>query len=245
MLTNPLFHRLHLLTGESAMEQLHKTRVAVFGIGGVGSWAVEALVRSGVQNMTIVDHDEVNITNVNRQLQATPATVGQPKVEALKSRLETLNPEIKVETVPMMFGPANSDKFDLSRFDYVLDCIDSLACKTELIVRTHRAGTTLFSAMGAACKLDPTKIRMDSIWKTQGCPLARIVRKNLRAAGFEGDFQAVFSAEVIAPTEPRAREILEDGSTKKVNGSAMHITATFGMFLAGLVIQDVIRISSS
>jgi tRNA A37 threonylcarbamoyladenosine dehydratase len=259
MAVNPIYQRLQLLTGTPALQRLNRTKVAIFGIGGVGSWAAEALVRSGVLDITLVDNDVVCITNVNRQLQATTRNVGKAKVTELSDRLLTLNPRCTISARQEVYEPANADQFDLAAFDYVLDCIDSISCKVELITRAVAAGTSLLSSMGAAGKLDVTQIRVGSIWETQGCPLARIIRRRLREAGFAGDFQTVFSPEALAPVEQTnvacgthkchcPTFIPADGSehkdwcaTKKViNGSAVHITATFGMFLAGLLIQDVV-----
>ncbi len=259
MAVNPIFHRLELLTGSRAVKKLNEINVAVFGIGGVGSWAAEALVRSGVKTITLVDNDVVCITNVNRQLQATVKNVGQCKVDQLKLRLELLNPHVKVTALQKIYEPETANSFNLSQFDYVLDCIDSLSCKLDLIQRTQAVGATLYSSMGAACKLDPTQIQIASIWETEGCGLARLIRRRLRKEGFEGDFQVVFTPEVLLPVEKNTNVACgthscmcpeftpEDGSehkdwcsTKKViNGSAVHITATFGMFLAGMVVQDV------
>lgn len=259
MAANPIFQRLELLTGSAALAILQRSRVAVFGLGGVGSWAAEALVRSGVGAVTLVDNDVVCITNVNRQLQATARNVGEPKAAALAARLADLNPRCALTPVQKVYEPAAADGFDLGSFDYVLDCIDSIANKVDLILRTFAAGATLFSSMGAASKLDPTRIQVASIWETQGCPLARIVRRKLREAGFDGDFQTVFSPEVLPPvaatsvacgthkcfcpdfTPADGGEHKDWCATKKIiNGSAVHITATFGMFLAGLVVQDAL-----
>lgn len=229
--TNPIFQRLALLTGEPALKRINRARVAVFGLGGVGSWAAEALARSGIQNLTLVDNDLVDPSNVNRQLQATCSNVGQPKVLELKKRLADLNPLARITPLSRFYSPENAGDFKLDEFDYVLDCIDSLESKTLLIRRTIAAGTTLFSSMGAARKLDPTRIRIASIWETQGCPLARVMRRNLRAAHFEGDFLTVFSPENLPPAAKAG-----PGSP---NGSAVHVTATFGLWLAGLVVQDL------
>ena len=254
-----IYQRLQLLTGTPALRRLNDARVAIFGVGGVGSWAAEALVRSGVLDLTLVDNDVVCITNVNRQLQATTKNVGRSKVAELAERLALLNPRCRVTTLQKVYEPATADEFDLGAYDYVLDCIDSISCKVELIRRATAAGATLYSSMGAASKLDPTRIRVGSVWETEGCPLARIIRRRLREAGFDGDFQAVFSPEVLPPVEHTnvacgthkcfcPEFVPADGSehrdwcaTKKViNGSAVHVTATFGMFLAGLVIQDAV-----
>ncbi len=260
MAVNPIYQRLQLLTGTTALHRLNQTRVIIFGLGGVGSWAAEALVRSGVLDITLVDNDVVCITNVNRQLQATTGNVGKPKVDELKARLLTLNPRCNITALQKVYEPASAGDFDLAAYDYVLDCIDSISCKVELITRTVAAGTKLFSAMGAAGKLDPTRIGVASIWETRGgCPLARLIRRRLRAVDFAGDFQAVYSTEFLPPVENTNVDcgthkchcpdyIPADGTehkdwcaTKKViNGSAVHITATFGMFLSGMLIQDVV-----
>lgn len=260
MAVNPIYQRLQLLTGTPALRRLNRTRVAIFGLGGVGSWAAEALVRSGVLELTLVDNDVVCITNVNRQLQATSQNVGHSKVAEMQSRLVSLTPRCRITAIQKVYEPATAGDFDLADYDYVLDCIDSISCKTELITRTIAAGTRLYSSMGAAAKLDPSRIRVDSIWRTQGCPLARIIRRRLRETDFAGDFETVYSPEALAPVEHTSVEcgthrcfcpdyVPDDGSehkdwcaTKKViNGSAVHVTATFGMFLAGLVVQDAVR----
>ncbi len=259
MTDKPVFHRLRLLTGAAALELLQRSRVAVFGLGGVGSWAAEALVRSGVGHLTLVDNDVVCITNVNRQVQATSGNVGRPKTTELASRLADLNPRCKLTPLQRAYEPATADSFAWDDFDYVLDCIDSINDKVHLIMRTRAAGITLYSSMGAASKLDPTRIRTASIWETAGCPLARVVRRKLREAGFEGDFQTVFSPEVIPPVAdpdtdggasgcyrpdftPDEGDKHRDRSAarKIINGSAVHITAIFGMMLAGLVVQDAV-----
>ncbi len=260
MSVNPIYQRMQLLTGTPALHRLNATKVAVFGIGGVGSWAAEALVRSGILDITLVDNDVVCITNVNRQLQATTKNVGQSKVAELAARLETLNPRCKITPMQKVYDPNKPGEFDLGSYDYVLDCIDSISCKVDLIVRSVAAGAQLYSALGASGKLDPSQIRVASIWETQGpCPLARLVRRKLRSAHFGGDFQAVFSDEVATIAEQTSVAcgthkchcpafVPDDGSEHKdwcatknvILGSAMHITATFGMFLSGLVIQDVV-----
>lgn len=260
MAINPIYQRLQLVVGTPSMNRLNKIRVAIFGLGGVGSWSAEALVRSGITDLTLIDNDVICITNVNRQLQATTKNVGKSKVEELRDRLRTLNPRCQITTIQKVYQPDNAQEFDLGSYDYVLDCIDSISCKVELIRQTVSAGTTLFSAMGAAAKLDATQIRVGSIWETVGCPLAKLMRRHLRAAGFEGDFQTVFSSEPMVRVEHTSvacgthkchcpEYLPDDGSEHKnwcatktvINGSAVHVTATFGMFLSGMVIQDVAR----
>ena len=258
---NPLFQRLQLLTGSPALAHLGRSRAAVFGIGGVGSWAAEALVRSGVGAITLVDNDVVCITNVNRQLQATTKNVGQPKAEALAERLRLLNPRCEVTPVVRACEPATVDTFEVGQYTYVLDCIDSITCKVALIRAAHAAGCTLFSAMGAAAKLDPTQVRVSSIWESHGCPLAKWIRRRLRESGFQGDFPVVWSPENLEPVEqssvacgthtchcPKFVPLLDgveehrDWCAEKrvINGTAVHMTAIFGMMLAGLVVQDAV-----
>lgn len=259
MAVNPVLQRMQLLTGTPALKRLGACRVAIFGIGGVGSWAAEALARSGVGHLTLVDNDVVCVTNVNRQLQATVRNVGKAKVDELKARLAEVNPKCRVEAVQKVYDPDTADDFELDRYDYVLDCIDSISCKVDLILRATSSGPTLFSSMGAACKLDPTQIQVVSIWDTVGCALARLIRKKLRQSGFPGNFMTVYSPESLPPVESTSVAcgthtchcpsfVPEDGGEHKdwcaakkvINGSAVHITATFGMYLAGLVIQDVV-----
>jgi tRNA A37 threonylcarbamoyladenosine dehydratase len=259
MAINPIYQRMQLLTGTPALRRLNDVRVIVLGLGGVGSWAAEALVRSGVTNLTLVDNDVICITNVNRQLQATTKNVGKAKVDELADRLLTLNPRCRITRFQQVYEPETANLFELGTYDYVLDCIDSISRKVDLIIRSTAAGAKLYSSMGAAAKLDPTLIRVASIWETEGCPLARVMRQKLRAAGFAGDFKTVFSPEYLAPVEHTnvacgthtchcPAYVPADGSEHKdwcsakkvINGSAVHITATFGMFLAGLVVQDVV-----
>ena len=238
MTTDPIFKRMQMLTGEPAMKKLNQTKVIVFGVGGVGSWAADALVRSGIETITIVDGDDVGSTNVNRQLQATCHNVGQPKVHELRKRLELLNPKVNITSLQAAYAPDTADSFDLEGYDYILDCIDSVANKAELIQHAGRLNVQLFSSMGAACKLDPSQIRVGSVWDIAGCSLAKSLRRRLRRLGFDGDLQTVYSEENVPANEQTSDP---GGYRKSVNGSAAHITATFGMFLAGMVIQDVIK----
>ena len=260
MAVNPIYQRMQLLTGTPALSRLNYTNVAIFGVGGVGSWAAEALVRSGILNLTLIDNDVICITNVNRQLQATTKNVGKAKVDELKERLLSLNPRCNITAIQKVYNLQNAKEFDLPSFDYVLDCIDSISCKVDLITQATAAGATLYSALGAAGKLDPTQIRVASIWETQGpCPLARLIRRKLRSVHFGGDFQAVFSSEPVIIAEQTnvacgthkchcPAYVPADGSEhqdwcaskKVINGSAVHITAAFGMFMSGLLIQDVV-----
>ncbi|MDR2054053.1 MAG: tRNA threonylcarbamoyladenosine dehydratase [Treponema sp.] len=195
MAVDPIFQRLALLAGQEAMDALGGARVVVFGIGGVGSWCAEALVRSGVGHITVVDSDTVCVTNINRQVQATGATVGEFKTEALARRLLEINPRCEVIPCGRVFRRESAADFGIEKADYVIDAIDSLTCKLDLIEYCARARVPLFSSMGMAQKLDPTRLKTADIWDTEGCPLARLVRAGLRKRGFAGRFTVVYSDE--------------------------------------------------
>jgi tRNA A37 threonylcarbamoyladenosine dehydratase len=255
---DPRFQRLTLLTGAEAARALAEKRVIVFGVGGVGSWCAEALVRSGVGAVDIVDSDTVCITNINRQVQATSRTVGLSKTETLKDRLLEINPSCKITAWGKVFSRETADIFGIAGADYVIDAIDSLSHKLDLIEIAHAAGTKIFSCMGMAQKLDPTRLKTADIWETSGCPLARLVRQGLRKRGFTQRFTAIYSDEVLplhagtgaacgsaqclcsARDRDDPNAPVEWCSSKKViNGSAVTVTARAGMILASLVIRDV------
>ncbi|MDR1319636.1 MAG: tRNA threonylcarbamoyladenosine dehydratase [Treponema sp.] len=248
---NPLFQRLSLLTGADVLEKIAAARVMIFGLGGVGSWCAEALVRSGVGKIDIIDSDAVCVTNVNRQVQATSKTVGFSKAAALKERLLEINPACEVAAQDRVFSRENAAVFNIEGAAYVIDAIDSLAHKLDLIEITCAAGAALFSSMGMAQKMDPTRLRTAGIWETRGCPLARLVRQGLRKRGFSGSFTVVYSDERL----PLHREAgLACGSArclcsgkgvewcsgkKVINGSVVTVTASAGMILASLVLRDL------
>lgn len=227
MTSGNMFDRLQILIGSEAQQRLARTRVAVFGLGGVGGWAAEGLCRSGVGHLTLVDSDVVDITNLNRQVQTHQGNLGRPKAEELRQRLLGIAPQAEIAVVREFYTAENAEEFHLASFDFVLDCIDSVPSKADLIIRASAAGATVYSSMGAAFKLDPTLIRSDSLWKTEGCALARVIRRRLRDLGFAGDVQAVFSPETVAVTD------------RSVNGSAVFVTACFGLTLAGMVVRTV------
>lgn len=255
MATNPAFQRLQLLVGSSTLDMLRECRVIVFGTGGVGSWCAEALVRSGVGRITLVDNDTICVTNINRQLQATTRNVGRSKVVELREHLLSIHPRVEVDAVQEVYELANRDRFDLHAYDYVIDAIDSYTHKMELIEHAWETGSRIFSSMGAASRMDSTKIRTASLWDARMDPFARILRRGLRRRNFRGDLQVVYSEEL--PLEPVDKTSVACGThhcfcrsedpdhrdwcvTKQViNGSAMHVTASFGMALAGLVLQNV------
>lgn len=232
-------HRAELLLGGEALDRLARTRVLLFGVGGVGSWCAEGLLRSGVGHLTLVDPDRICETNVNRQLQATTQNLGQVKVFALRDRLLEIRPEAQVLAVDRPWNRDTRGSFDLGDADYVIDAIDSLNNKVELLRAAHATGARVLSAMGAAAKLDPTRIRVASIWESERCHLARQVRKRLRRRGFDGDFRCVYSDEP-AQGDGLDGAAAEEGATARIHGSVVHMTATFGMILAGLVVQDAL-----
>lgn len=260
----PFFNRTRLLLGDEKMHTLDHCRVIIFGVGGVGSWCAEGLVRSGVTHITIVDSDRVCITNVNRQMMATANTIGMVKVEALKDRLKEINPEVEIEAIQAIYSEETASQFNLDSYDYVIDAIDSLKDKAALILHATRSKAKFFSSMGAALKLDPTKIEVAEFWKVKGCPLARALRQRFkkRKEFPKKKFLCVFSEEVLsnvgkesscgtdrcvcpktekAPGNPDLSNHEWCSSKAQINGSLMHITAIFGLTLAGLVIKDITK----
>lgn len=242
-----IFSRVELLTGPEAMERIARSRVILFGIGGVGSWTAEALVRSGIGHLTIVDADDVAVSNINRQLMATHSTVGKAKTEALRERLLDINPETSVTCITKIYSGETADEFELDSYDYVIDAIDSLAHKATLILNACRSRARLFSSMGAARKMDPTRIDVAEFWKVKGCPLAAALRRRFKHNGTmpRKKFRCVYSDELV-PNSGEADITAGTSGTMTygkvaVNGALCHITAIFGMTLAGLVIEDICR----
>ena len=214
-----IFRRTELLLGDKSMEQLGSKRVIIFGVGGVGSWCAESLVRSGIRHLTIVDSDRVCITNINRQLMATSKTVGQVKVEALKERLLSINPQAEITALQQIFTAETADSFDIGSYDYIIDAIDSLKDKTLLILMATQTEARFFSSMGAALKLDPTKGHNATCGTEQCmCPKAK-----------------------VGPGDPTLLNHEWCTSKAQINGTLAHITAIFGFMLAGLVIQDIVK----
>ena len=258
-----IFRRTELLVGEESMELLSSKRVIIFGVGGVGSWCAESLVRSGIQHLTIVDSDRVCITNINRQLMATTKTVGQVKVDALRERLLTINPAADIVALQQIFTAETADSFNLANYDYIIDAIDSLKDKQLLILMACGLKVKFFSSMGAALKMDPTRIKVAEFWKVQGDPLARALRRRFKETKQfpRRKFLCVYSDELLqnkghnatcgtekcvcpkAKTGPGDPNLLNHewcSSKAQINGTLAHITAIFGFMLAGLVIKDAI-----
>ena len=259
-----IFQRAELLLGSDEMELFRQTRVIIFGVGGVGSWCAEALVRTGIGHLTIVDSDVVCPSNINRQLMATTLTVGVPKVACLRERLLTINPEADIVAFQTVYNEQTAGTFDLSSYDYVIDAIDSLKDKTLLILMATQTQAKFYSSMGAALKLDPTRIKTAEFWKVQGDPLARALRKRFKRDGQypKRKFQCVYSDELlenkghnatcgteqcmcpkakVGPGDPTLLNHEWCSSKAQINGTLAHITAIFGFMLAGLVIQDAVK----
>lgn len=259
-----LFNRAELLLGSDVMEAVVGTRAIVFGVGGVGSWCAECLVRSGVGKLTIVDSDRVCVTNINRQLMATTKTVGQVKVEVLKNRLLEINPDAEITALQKIYNHETADEFDLNQYDYIIDAIDSLKDKALLILRACQTRAVFFSSMGAALKMDPTQIRVAEFWKVRGCPLGAALRKKFKHMKVKPahKFRCVYSEELLenrgpnhvcgtaanmcpkvidGPGDPALVNHEWCSSKAQVNGSMAHITAIFGFTIAGLVLDDIYR----
>ena len=246
------YSRTQLLLGKEAMETLHHSRVAVFGIGGVGGYTVEALARSGVGALDLIDDDKVCLTNLNRQILATRKTVGKYKVDVAEERIHDINPDAVVNTYKTFYMPDTADQFDFSQYDYVVDAIDTVKGKLELVMQAQATGTPIISCMGAGNKLDPSRFRVADIYKTQGCPLARVMRTALRKRGVK-KLKVVYSDEI--PTRPiedmsiscRSHCICPPGAKhtcterRDIPGSTAFVPSVAGLIIAGEVVKDLSR----
>ncbi|MGN0478462.1 MAG: ThiF family adenylyltransferase [Hominenteromicrobium sp.] len=233
------FSRSALLLGSEAIEKLKASRVAVFGVGGVGGYAVEALARSGVGELHLIDNDTVSLTNINRQIIALHSTLGQPKVDVMRARVLDIAPGCRVFAHNMFFTPETADAFDFTGFDYVVDAIDTVSGKIQLAVSAREAGVPIISAMGAGNKLDPTRFEVADLEKTSVCPLARVMRRELKKRGIRG-VKVVYSKE--EPTAPRG-DVESDsvyGGRRQTPGSLPFVPAAAGLVLAGAVVYDLI-----
>ena len=244
------FSRTELLIGAEAMEKLHRSRVAVFGVGGVGGYVVEALARSGVGTLDLIDNDVVTLTNLNRQIIATHATLGMQKVDAAAERVRDICPEIQVNRHPCFFLPENADSFDFSQYDYVVDAVDTVTAKLELIVRCNALGVKIISAMGAGNKLDPTKLQIADIYQTSMCPLARVMRHELRKRGIPC-LKVAYSTEPPHKTSDdpalscRYHCICPPGTVRKctvrrdIPGSTAFVPPVMGLIIAGEIVREL------
>ncbi len=244
------FSRTELLIGKDGVNKLHKAKVAVFGIGGVGSFVVEGLVRAGIENFILVDNDKICLTNLNRQIIATRKTIGQPKVEVCKDRILEINPNAKVETYQEFFMPDSKDILDKT-VDYIVDSVDTVTAKIELVIRAKKLNIPIISSMGTGNKLDPTKFEVTDIYKTSICPLAKVMRKELRLRGIE-KLKVVYSKEEPIKIDDKIEENCKNeeiysedtkknsGIRKQVPGSISFVPSVAGLIIAGEVIKDII-----
>ena len=234
------YSRTELLLGKEAMEKLWKSRVAVFGIGGVGGYTVEALVRSGIGAIDLIDDDKVCLTNLNRQIIATRKTVGQYKVDVAEERIKDINPDVKVVKHQTFFTPETANQFDFKNYDYVVDAIDTVTGKIELVMQAQKAGVPIISSMGAGNKLDPTAFEVADIYKTSVCPLAKVMRRELKKRGVPS-LKVVYSKEeAMTPIDEPGME-KESTQRRQLPGSNAFVPSVVGLIIAGEVIKDLIK----
>lgn len=228
------FSRTAYIYGEEAIEKLNNSKVAVFGVGGVGGFACEAFARAGVGSIDIFDKDTVSLSNINRQIIALHSTVGKAKVDVMRERIRDINPECRVNAYEVFYLPENADEYDLSEYDYIVDAVDTVSAKLEIVCRADKAGVPVISAMGAGNKTDPTLFEVADINKTTVCPLARVMRRELKKRGV-GRLKVVYSKE-----EPvRCESAVIDGG-KAIPGSLSFVPSVMGLIIAGEVIKDLI-----
>lgn len=243
--------RFEMLVGAEGLQRLRSARVAVFGLGGVGGYVVEALARAGIGALDLIDNDRVALTNLNRQIIALHSTVGQTKVEAATARVHDIDPTIRVQSFQCFYLPANRDQFDFTAYDYVVDCIDTVTAKLDLVMQCRDAGTPIISALGTGNKLDPAKLELTDISKTAVCPLARIMRKELRRRGVE-HLKVVYSRE--EPIEPLFQPEPEQAASlspedpeaygnnrRSVPGSSPFVPPAAGLLIASAVVRDILK----
>lgn len=229
------FSRTAYVYGEDAVSILNKSRVAVFGVGGVGGYICEALVRAGVGHIDIFDRDSVSLSNINRQIIALHSTVGRSKVEVMKERMLDINPECKINANEVFYLPENADEFDLSGYDYIADAVDTVAAKLEIAERAYKLGIPVISAMGAGNKTTPTRFEVADINNTTVCPLARVMRRELKARGIK-KYKVVYSKE-----EPIKSGVTDTETGKAIPGSLSFVPSVVGLIMAGEIVNDLIK----
>ena len=235
------FARTQLLLGHEAMKKLAKCRVAIFGIGGVGSYAVEALVRSGIGAVDLIDNDKYCLSNLNRQLYATLKTLDQYKVDVAAERIADINPDARVRTYKTFYSPETAHEFDFTAYDYVVDAIDTVTGKLDLVEQAQKAGTPIISSMGAGNKLDPTAFEVTDIYKTSVCPLAKVMRRELKRRGIK-KLKVVYSKEEpLTPIVDAHFQSDEQRTRRQVPGSNAFVPPAVGLIIAGEVIKDLIK----
>lgn len=242
------FSRTELLFGSEAMQKLSSSRVAVFGIGGVGGYTVEALARSGVGELDLIDSDKVALTNLNRQIIALRSTIGKYKVDVARERILSINPDCRVNIYKTFYMPETADQFDFTQYDYVVDAIDTVTGKIELIMQAEAAGVPIISSMGAGNKIDPTAFEVSDIYKTSVCPLARVMRNQLKKREVK-KLKVVYSKEQpIMPSDEAVHALMtEEGETERrsIPASNAFVPSVAGLIIAGEVIKDLIKINKN
>lgn len=240
------FSRLELLLGSDILDRIASQRVILFGVGGVGSWCAEALIRSGIEQLTLVDPDRVNVSNLNRQLPATQQTIGELKVEVLKRRLMEINPHAEITTIAQIYTEHTSEMFNLHNYHYIIDAIDTLSHKAHLLLEACKTDAVVFSSMGAGLKMDPTQIKIGEFWKVKGCKLGAALRQRFRKTEKPiKKIQCVYSEERLENRgEDRDVPTEEEGGIishykPHTNGTVLHVTGTFGFMLASMVLNDI------
>jgi len=232
--------RTAMLLGEGAMRRLASARVAVFGVGGVGGHLCEALARAGVGAIDLFDNDRVSLSNINRQAVAAHSTVGRLKVEVMKDRILDVAPDCRVRVYPTFYLPENADAYPLSEYDYVADAVDTVSAKLELAVRAKQAGVPLIAAMGAGNRTDPTRFRVTDLFETSGCPLARVMRRELKARGIRR-LKVVFSDEPTATPPHDAPTVVADPETRKLPPASLpFVPSAVGLIMAREIVFDLI-----
>ena len=233
------YARTRLMLGQEGMQRLKKAKVAIFGLGGVGGYAAEALARAGVGQLELVDHDTVSLTNLNRQILATHDTIGEYKVDVAAKRIQAIDPTIRVNPVRTFYLPETAGEFDFSQYDYIVDAIDTVTGKLQLIAAAKASGTPIISCMGTGDKLDATAFQVADISKTSGCALARIMRKECAKRGIKG-VKVVYSKELPHPQKEQNDEQIPEGSSRRaLPGSVSFVPGVAGLILAGEVIKDL------
>ena len=235
------FSRTKRLLGEEAMERLQNARVAVFGVGGVGGYVVEALARSGVGALDLIDNDTVNLSNINRQIIALRSTVGRDKVDVMKDRIADINPECKVNTYKCFYLPENKDEFDFSKYSYVVDAVDTVAAKIQLVLQANEAGVPIISSMGTGNKINPAQLEVTDIYKTSVCPLAKVMRRELKQRGVK-KLKVVYSKEEpIKPSDDGSEEQNGAAVRRSTPASVAFVPPVAGMIIASEVVKDIVR----
>lgn len=229
-----IFQRTEALLGSSGVEKLRNSHIAIFGVGGVGGYVAEALARSGAGKFTLIDNDTVSFTNINRQIIALHSTVGRYKTEVMKERILDINPKAEVIIKNSFFMPENSHEYDFSDYDYVVDAVDTVTAKIEIIVRCNESGTPVISSMGAGNKLDPTKFEVTDIYKTSVCPLARVMRYELKR-------RQIKKLKVVYSTESPIKVQMVDEHNRNIPGSTAFVPSVAGLIVASEVIKDLVK----